>query len=244
MMAKVVSVAFAASSFSVVVAPRWLVLGILAAQVVALAAFWFADRAEFGRSWFWTLFLGCQLFVFWPLSYLVPVVVYALVLALRGRRDRVKGWFSWGEVSPRALVLAAGLVVVTSVALVAWVILARPDLDDLRASMPDSLVGLLAVGALFSVANAVWEEVTFKAVLWDQMTEQGFTVVTIVVVQALLFGLVHLNGFPRGWVGAGLAAVYGAAVGVLKTWTKTLGLPIVVHVFADATIFVLLASML
>lgn len=243
-MGKAVSLAFAASSFAVVVAPRWLVLGILGAQLVVLAASWFADRAEFHRSWFWTMFLGCQLFVFWPLSYLVPVVAFALVLVLRGRGDRVRAWFSWGEVSPRALALSTVLVVGTSAALVAWVILARPNLDDLRASMPDSLAGLLVVGALFSVANAVWEEVTFKAILWDSMVELSFSTATILVVQALLFGLVHLNGFPRGWVGAGLAAVYGLVVGVLKTWTKALGLPIVVHVFADATIFVLLASMM
>lgn len=57
------------------------------------------------------------------------------------------------------------------------------------------------------------------------------------VTTSLLFGFGHLQGYPPGYVGAFLACVYGFAIGALRIYTKGLALPIVAHIFADATIY-------
>jgi uncharacterized protein len=60
------------------------------------------------------------------------------------------------------------------------------------------------------------------------------------VAQAALFGLAHFQGFPRGWVGVLMAAVYGFALGIIRKKSGGPLASIITHVFADGTIFVVL----
>ena len=46
---------------------------------------------------------------------------------------------------------------------------------------------------------------------------------------------------PPGRVGAGLAFLYGIALGALRMFTGGLALPILAHVAADAAIYMLIA---
>jgi membrane protease YdiL (CAAX protease family) len=75
---------------------------------------------------------------------------------------------------------------------------------------------LIAAGLVFSTFNAIWEEFILKGILWNGVEGIFGTALPIIIFQALLFGLMHLNGFPRGWVGAGMAAVYGFFIGVIR----------------------------
>jgi membrane protease YdiL (CAAX protease family) len=238
---KLLLVAFVASTFTVVLLPKSISIFVLLCQLPLLLLFFLKDKALFRESWFWSLFLASQIWLPWPLSYVLPVIVFMTWLLISGRRDEVLSWISIGSVDLRSTLYAAILVFGTSGSLLAWYLLASPDVSDLRRMVPtESLVTIVLVGLAFSIFNALWEEISFKGILWGSMTELGFRVPVIIVFQGILFGFVHLNGFPRGWVGAGLAAVYGMCVGILKSRTKTLGIPVLVHFFADATIFVIL----
>ena len=57
-----------------------------------------------------------------------------------------------------------------------------------------------------------------------------------VAVQALLFGLSHLHGFPSGWLGVAMAATWGFALGVIRMRTGGLVIPYLAHVVANLTI--------
>jgi membrane protease YdiL (CAAX protease family) len=239
---KLLLIAFVASTFTAVLLPKSVYLVVLLCQLPLLLFFFLRDKSLFRETWFWSLFLVSQIWLPWPLSFILPVIVFMIWLLISERRNEVFSWISIGIVDFRSSLFAGVLVLGTSGSLLAWYLLASPDVSDLRRMVPtESLVTILLVGLAFSIFNALWEEITFKGILWGSMTELGFRVPTIIVFQGLLFGFVHLNGFPRGWVGAGLAAVYGMCVGILKSRTKTLGIPVLVHFFADATIFVILA---
>ena len=62
--------------------------------------------------------------------------------------------------------------------------------------------------------------------------------------QAAAFGALHIEGFPRGWLGVGLAGIYGLFMGVIRTRAGGMFAPWIAHVFTDiviAGIIVLLA---
>jgi membrane protease YdiL (CAAX protease family) len=61
-------------------------------------------------------------------------------------------------------------------------------------------------------------------------------------ISTLLFGLGHLHGYPPGHVGALLAGIFGFCLGCLRVYTGGLGLPVIAHIAADATIFQIVAD--
>ncbi len=60
------------------------------------------------------------------------------------------------------------------------------------------------------------------------------------ILQAIPFGLLHLNGTPSGWLGVGMAFVYGLMLGSIKRRSQGMLAPFMTHVFADLTIFSML----
>jgi membrane protease YdiL (CAAX protease family) len=135
-------------------------------------------------------------------------------------------------------------VFTSSCALILWVILFKPDLADLIVMVPaDSVPVIICVGLLFSTGNAIWEEIIFRGILWNGLQKAYGNIIVLVVFQAVLFSLLHIGGFPRGAVGVILAGVYGAAIGVIRMFSKGLAAPVITHFFADATIFGILVAM-
>src|SRR5205085_590961 len=96
-------------------------------------------------------------------------------------------------------------------------------------------------GVCFSVVNAAIEEVIFRGILWEIVAkewDQG----AALAITSVLFGIGHLNGYPPGLLGAIMAGLFGIMLGGLRWWTGGLGLALVCHVIADATIFCILAG--
>ncbi|MFZ2639779.1 MAG: CPBP family intramembrane glutamic endopeptidase [Verrucomicrobiia bacterium] len=107
--------------------------------------------------------------------------------------------------------------------------------------MPVStLGGLLAFGVLFSVFNALFEEVFFRGILFDAIESQ-WGVWIAVVVSAFLFGCGHMHGYPSGILGSALAGIYGLCLGWLRVFSGGIGFPVVAHIVADATILTIVA---
>jgi membrane protease YdiL (CAAX protease family) len=173
----------------------------------------------------------------WPWYLLLPLLAYSAIVLALPRLRRTAPRLALGRVDGWPLVAAAGLSAVTSVALVAFQLLARPNVAELAARLPVFAFGnLLLAGVCFSVANAVLEEVIFRGVLWEVASAE-WNVGVALGGTSVLFGLGHLHGYPPGPLGAALAGLFGLALGLLRMWTGGLGLSIAVHVCADATIF-------
>ncbi len=95
---------------------------------------------------------------------------------------------------------------------------------------------------MFSIGNALAEEVVFRGVLFaalEPVVGAGLTVLGT----AVIFGWFHLHGYPPGPWGAVLAGLYGLALGWLRAVTKGIGLPVLAHIVADATIFMMVSSL-
>jgi membrane protease YdiL (CAAX protease family) len=177
----------------------------------------------------------------WPLIWFVPLAAYAVLVALLPPlRANFRPW-RFGRVTRPAVLATMGIALVSCSALVAFHVFVHPDVRAYGTFLPVStLGGVLAVGVLFSVFNALFEEIIFRGILFDAVESQ-WGAWGAVVATAFLFGYGHLRGYPPGLFGAVLAGVYGLGLGWLRLFTAGLGLSVIAHIAADATIFTIIA---
>jgi membrane protease YdiL (CAAX protease family) len=115
--------------------------------------------------------------------------------------------------------------------------LVRGIADIVEAFVPALPLGLLIAGGLiFSMLNAAVEEGAYRGVILhalDRSLGPGFAAL---LLQALAFGAIHIRGFPRGWLGVGLASIYGLLMGVIRRRAGGMFAPWIAHVFTDVVI--------
>lgn len=179
----------------------------------------------------------------WPVPLLVGLLVAACVA-------RITPWVSvpwWrgGRVRAAELGLAAALSGVAAVALIVWWRWMQPDLHDVVARIPQvHWLGLVAVGLLFAVTNALVEESLFRGILTEALTEEArLSLPGATVAQAVVFGVLHLHGFPRGALGVVLAGIYGLMMGVIRARSGGLWAAWISHVAVDLVIFSVVAAL-
>jgi uncharacterized protein len=176
----------------------------------------------------------------WPLYLLAPLTIYALIVAVAPPLRRAVHWLRFGRLDGAVLAWTAAIIIGSSAALVLWSVLARPDVGDLTAKIPHvGPMQLLLIGVTFSVANALMEEAIFRGVFQEALTAE-WGPGPAVVIQGVLFGVLHLQGFPHGVEGMLMASAYGVALGWLRLRSRGMAAPCIAHVCADATIFCLL----
>jgi membrane protease YdiL (CAAX protease family) len=176
----------------------------------------------------------------WPWYLVLPLLAYVIVVVAWPRLRRTAPRLALGRMVGWPLAVALVLAITTVVALLGFQALARPEVAGLAAGLPVAAFGsLLVAGVCFSTTNAVLEELTFRGVLWEATAAEWNRGVALGAT-TILFGLGHVHGYPPGPLGAVLAGIFGMALGLLRLWTGGLGLAILVHICADATIFTLL----
>ncbi|HMG05370.1 MAG TPA: CPBP family intramembrane glutamic endopeptidase [Chthoniobacterales bacterium] len=177
----------------------------------------------------------------WPWVFLVPVLLYwALVQSFRPLRLTV-GWLRMGHPTLPMWIAAATVAVGSAVSLLLWFKLARPDVESLAGLIPIwSPARLVLLGVGFALFNAAWEEMIWRGVVFDALERTRLPTGTVVLMQAVSFGVIHLHGFPSGSVGILLASAYGAVLGVLRAQTGGLLVPFVTHAVTDFSIFEIL----
>ncbi|MBA3688303.1 MAG: CPBP family intramembrane metalloprotease [Chloroflexi bacterium] len=138
---------------------------------------------------------------------------------------------------PWLLTSLAGLPVIAVAAILLGPILAKPFFGPV-SPMPRDL-GSLIPALAFAVANASMEEVAYRGALLRWLTPVTGTA-TALALQALVFGLAHgtgtdFTGSPLPVMAATAAA--GLILGAMALRTRSLLLPIAIHVALDIPVF-------
>lgn len=177
----------------------------------------------------------------WPLLWVVPLASYAVLVAVVAPlRVTFQPW-RFGCVSVTTIAATMAISVGSCSVLVAFQWYASPDLQAYRGLISVSTPGgLLVAGILFSLFNAIFEEIVFRGILFDAVESQRGARVAVLTT-AVLFGYCHLRGYPPGPPGVLLAGLYGLFLGGLRVLSGGIGLPVVAHIAADATIFTIVA---
>jgi membrane protease YdiL (CAAX protease family) len=178
----------------------------------------------------------------WPLPGALGVAIYVLsYLPSRDEAHRRRAIPGLGRLGAGEMWAVLGLVAVSGVVLLIFHHWAPPRLGaaaGLLASLEP--VSLAAVGVAFALVNAFVEEVLFRGVILHHLASR-LGVWLAVLVQAMAFGMLHLDGYPYGPVGVCLTFAYAVLLGVLRVRSGGLLAAWVAHVCADVVIFVLIA---
>lgn len=189
---------------------------------------------------FLVLFLGTMrtpIAAYWPWYLAIPVFVYAGLCGMIPALRRSCAWIVLGKWDRPGLLATPLIIALSSLALILYQWTMAPDVHEFTARLPAKILGsVVLAGILFAAVNAILEELLFRGVLYDGVERQwGWK--AAVLVTAAIFGIFHVHGYPPGLFGALMAAMYGLMLGWLRHRTQGLILPILAHVFADATIF-------
>jgi uncharacterized protein len=177
----------------------------------------------------------------WPLCFLLPIVVYGAIVAIIPTLRQTTNWLSWGKFDWLVWCFSIVTVILSSVGLVLWFLWGQADLNRQLALIPNwSFILLIAGGAIFALTNAAIEEIVYRGVLMQGLDTVFGSGKFSVLLQAIPFGLLHLNGTPSGWLGVSMAGVYGLLLGSIKRRSQGMLAPFMTHVFADITIFSML----
>ena len=180
-------------------------------------------------------------FRIWPMLWLVPLIGYAAIVAsVPPLRTTFRKW-RVGQFSTSTVAATIIIAIASCGTLVAFDTYAHPDVSAYAHFLPvAALGGVVTAGIVFSIFNATFEELVFRGILFDSIESQ-WGVRTAIVTTALLFGYCHMHGYPPGPIGAVLAGIYAICLGWLRVITRGLALPILAHIAADATIYIILA---
>jgi membrane protease YdiL (CAAX protease family) len=172
-----------------------------------------------------------------PFPLLGALCAYGLIVLGTERLRQGVAWTHSGLWGPGTLRLSLLTALLPLVGMPLWRLLAGPDVDqavDYIAAIPVWI--LPAVGVFFALVNALVEEITFRGVLLDALWS-AVGLRAALVLQAVAFGLVHIDGLPNGPWGAGLAGCYGLLLGLIRVRARGMVAPCVAHVLADLVIF-------
>lgn len=172
----------------------------------------------------------------------VAIIAYATVVQsvswLRGTAE----WARWGDFGRHQLLLCLVCAAVAGASLLVWFVALRPNVDDILATFfPDVSPWLLLIGAVgFSMVNAAVEEIAYRGVIMFALRSALGAGAVALGLQAVAFGTLHINGFPRGTVGVGLAIIYGLMMGLVREHAGGMLAPWFAHVMTDLTIVTIL----
>ena len=183
---------------------------------------------------------------FYPLTLLVPLVVYGIVTAAFPSLRHSLRWLRAGKLNSDIPVLVLATAIVSGLGLVGWYLVIKPDISSHLAQMPKLSVWALPFVAVgFAMLNAAMEEFVFRGIVMqslDSAVGAGYTAITI---QAISFGLFHyVAGFPNGALGLVMVCVFGFMLGMLRRRSEGMLAAWMAHVLADIVIFTILATIL
>ncbi len=208
------------------------------ASLILSALSW--RQVSFHLCLFLNLFVA-MIFLRIPYSQVVfalMIGIYLLIVATVPDLRAGLRFFRWGNFGREAWLLCIGSGMLSGTALLGWFVLTRPDFSVLiRNFLPNLPLPALIFGGIgFAMVNALVEEVVYRGVVFGVLVESGLSLAVILPLQAVAFGTIHMGGVPSGWIGVGLASLYGFLMGLIRLRSKGLLAPWAGHVLTDLVI--------
>jgi membrane protease YdiL (CAAX protease family) len=173
----------------------------------------------------------------WPLHLLAPLLAYLLLALAIPPLRRTLVWLKVGRLDGLTILCVFLVGVIAALALAVFQSAVNPDVRQLREGAPPwAFQHPVAFLILFSIVNALLEELLFRGILFDSLASQIGLFWTL-LIQAAVFGYGHmLGGYPPGVLGAVLAGIFGLLQGLLRLHSGGLAAPWLSHIVADAVI--------
>lgn len=157
------------------------------------------------------------------------------------------GWLPTGRNSATTWALTAVLVLVAAIGLTVWIRAvpepAESTMDLVELAREASPIVVVSFVIIFVIANATAEEIAYRGIA-QEAARSVLSPAGAVAAQAVAFATLHVVGFPAGTSGVAMSFGYGVMLGVLRHLTGGLRVPIIAHMAADATIAILVVTLI
>lgn len=180
----------------------------------------------------------------WPLPLVIILAAYGLIVRRWAWLRASSGWLRRGQLDRTSWMLIVSFVIVSAISLIVWRFWTDVDLTRFRSFVPNVPIWVIPIGIIaFAALNAAFEEIIWRGVLMHSLEAAVGRGRVAWLLQGIGFGIWHYVGFPGGWIGVGLATIFALMMGALRMRGRGMFAPWIAHVFADVTIFVLVAAM-
>ena len=173
----------------------------------------------------------------WPLFWLVSLAVYFLICLPFKPLRKTYSKIELGELSKTNLILTSIISILSIVTLISFYFAFQPDMNIYKNALPiEQFGGVILMGIFFPIINAISEELVFRVIIFDSISAQAGKWVAALLT-SILFGYIHMKGYPPGIIGAISAGIYGLSLAYLKIKSNGMLLPVCAHIIADITIY-------
>ena len=166
------------------------------------------------------------------IGFLITLILLWLILRKKWRQER---YWQFPKDKGYALLIGALLGIFLNVAFVGIIYLSRlEELFPLHAELMELITGgnpwIMFVSVV--ILAPVVEEIIYRGVIMELFRSVGFRVSVIVVLQALIFGVIHGN-----WLQGMYAFVLGIFLGLVYLKVGSIWMPILMHVTFNLNLF-------
>lgn len=233
---------------SISIAPSLGIPMILVLAALTVLALLLRSAPVFHAGFLGTMNLACilvaPLAAEWPLSAVIAVGIYMAVVSVSPWLRQSSGWRGWNLPRRWNLALTAIVGLLGFAVVMGWVWLLRPDLSGQVAAVPRaSPVALVLFSLVFAVQNSFAEEVVYRGVFMHALETTLGSQRMALALQAVIFGLIHVRGFPSGLSGMIIAGLIGLAFGHLRLRTRGILAPWLAHAIANTLVCLYLVSL-
>jgi hypothetical protein len=215
---------------------RFLFISLIPVSIIVTAAFLFKFEIILPLGLFsWVCLFGKGLDMPSQIFFAAGLILFLMTeRKVRGNISQ-KNWMKTWQLDRISYFLIAAFVILAISSLIIWYVTIQPDISHIiETFIPDWPVFLLfAGGFVFAIINAILEEAAYRGVVLDELERAFGNIFLALIMQAVAFGLLHINGFPSGWIGVGLATVYGLFMGLLRLQSRGLLAPVLAHILVD-----------
>ena len=222
-------------------------LTIITSLVLLLVTLLTKDKYFLGALFLFISTLPIYLiFQFFGYSLLYPLIL-TLIIALPFYGKNINQFIRVGNIGTVKIWLAILLIsIISAVSLVLWGLWSNNiGVGEVTVGVYKdySILIILFIAPTVVILNAVAEEIIFRGIIQTELNNIFGNYLSI-IFQASLFASAHVaGGFPNGKIGYAMTFIYAILLGCMRSRTKGLLAPIIIHIIADSTIFIFLYCM-
>ncbi len=173
--------------------------------------------------------------------FLLPMAIYLpIVFSVRKLKQEIM-WLTPGKIDTVSSILIIAVIVVTAASLYAWAMFSSSEISAFGKFIPDiPIYFLILYGLAFPLFNSLFEEFISRALLYDGFAALFRNGAVVITLQATVFAIWHVNGFPGGITGVTMVFAWSILLGILRYRTRGILAPLIAHYFADLSIAIIL----
>ncbi|MBN2347337.1 MAG: CPBP family intramembrane metalloprotease [Bacteroidales bacterium] len=188
--------------------------------------FWFTDliNISFPGTWF-----------------LIPILIFTVFILIFPQIRNTISWWAKEKINRNSLLIIVGLSVISAAALWVWSNYFFEGITQFTKILPDGPVHWMVMyGIGFAVFNSIAEEYLSRGMLCNGLEKLFSNKAFIILIQAIIFSVFHIHGFPGGISGMVMVFVWSLVLGWLRYRTRGLLGVLIGHFLADLSIYFIL----